>query len=112
MPDLIGASSGTRHGAESVVAPSQNAQAFTARIKESQDAMERGGEGSTNDPAMAVEGGNKKSPIRKILRKTQRQQAKHYMLMNQLQHTDLDAAYQALAREMGSAAMRKMMDKA
>lgn len=111
MSDLIGASSGNRPGAESPIAPTQNSQAFTAKIKENQKAMERDGEASPDDPAIAAEGGKKKSPIRKILRKTQRQQAQHYVLMNHLQQTDLDAAYQALARQLGSSAARKEPDK-
>jgi hypothetical protein len=112
MSDFIGASSGNRSGAESPIAPTQNAQAFNAQIKVTQAAMEQGGEAAPDSPAVAAEGRRKKkSPIRKILRKSVRQQAKHYVLMNHLQQTDLEAAYQALARELGSSTARKMAEK-
>jgi hypothetical protein len=108
MTDLIGANGGSRVGGENVIAPTGQAQAFSAQIKENQEAKERdGGEVPADTPELMAQGDKKKSPIKKILRKTQRQQAKHYVLMNLLQQTDLDAAYQALARELGASGSLK-----
>jgi hypothetical protein len=112
MSDLIGASSGSRASTESTITAPQNAQAFSAEIKDSKEALERGGKVSPDDAGLTAEERRKqKSQLRKILRKTVRQQVKHYVLMNHLQQIDLDAAYQTLARQLGSSTARKAADK-
>jgi hypothetical protein len=111
MSDLIGASSSSRASTQSTITSPQNAQAFNAEIKDSKEALERGGKVSPDDAGLTAEERKKKSKLRKILKKTVRQQAKHYVLMNHLQQTDLDAAYQTLARQLGSSTARKAADK-
>jgi hypothetical protein len=108
MSDVTASSAPGGVSQDSSTASASQAQAFTAQIQANQESAKQGSDALSQEPALLTQPANKKkSPIKKIIKKTQRQQAKHYVLMNFVQNTDLEAAYQALARKVGSAAALK-----